>query len=67
MSRPEDLDGAPQVEHEEDDRFVLHLLQAAEDDEQNDVPTCHLQHHRAQSFYSTLKIKIWCDSSKAEL
>lgn len=46
-SAPEDLDGAPQVEHEEDDRFVLHLFQTAEDDEQNDVPAGHLQHHTA--------------------
>lgn len=43
MSSPEDLHGAPQVEHHEDDRLVLHLLQAAEDDEQNDVPAGQLQ------------------------
>lgn len=48
VSSPEDLDGAPQVEHEEDDRFVLHLFQTAEDDEQNDVPAGHLQRPRAE-------------------
>lgn len=48
VSSPEDLYGAPQVEHEEDDRFVLHLFQTAEDDEQNDVPAGHLQRPRAE-------------------
>lgn len=48
MSSPEDLHGAPQVEHHEDDRLVLHLLQAAEDDEQNDVPAAQLQRPRAE-------------------
>lgn len=47
--RPEDLNGAPQVEDEEHHRFVLHLLQAAEDDEQNDVPSCHLKPSRPVS------------------
>lgn len=48
MSSPEDLHGAPQVEHHEDDGLVLHLLQAAEDDEQNDVPGGQLQRPRAE-------------------
>lgn len=42
MSSPEDLNGAPQVEDEEDNGSVLHLLQAAEDHEQDDVPAGHL-------------------------
>lgn len=48
MSSPEDLHGAPQVEHHEDDGLVLHLLQAAEDDEQDDVPAGQLQRPRAE-------------------
>lgn len=43
VSSPEDLNGAPEVEHEEDDRLVLHLLQTTEDHEENDVPAGHLQ------------------------
>lgn len=42
VSSPEDLDGAPQVEDEEDHRPVLHLLQAAENHEENHVPASHL-------------------------
>lgn len=42
-SSPEDLHGAPEVEDEEDDRPVLHLLQTAEDHEEEDVPAGHLQ------------------------
>lgn len=42
VSSPEDLDGAPQVEDEEDHRPVLHLLKAAEDHEENHVPASHL-------------------------
>lgn len=48
LSPPEDLDGAPQVEHEEDDGFVLHLFQAAEDDEEDDVPADHLRRQGAE-------------------
>lgn len=48
LSRPEDLDGAPRVEDEEDNSFVLHVFQTAEDDEKNDVPPCHLWQHRAE-------------------
>lgn len=43
VSSPEDLNGAPEVEDEEDHRPVLHLLQTTEDHEENDVPAGHLQ------------------------
>lgn len=44
VSSPEDLNGAPQVEHKEDNGPVLHLLQTTEDHKQNHVPASHLQH-----------------------
>lgn len=54
MSSPEDLDGAPQVEHEEDHGFVLHVFQTAEDNEQDDVPAGHLQPERTDQNWSIL-------------
>ena len=39
---PEDLDGAPQVEHKEHHRLALHLLQTTEDDKENNVSARHL-------------------------
>lgn len=42
VSLPEDLSSAPEVEHKEDNRPVLHLLQTTEDHEENDVPAGHL-------------------------
>lgn len=44
VSSPEDLNGAPQVEHEEDNGPVLHVFQTTEDHEQNYIPASHLQH-----------------------
>lgn len=57
VSSPEDLNGAPEVEHEEDNRPVLHLLQTAEDHEENDVPAGHLQGEEAEKLSIALDFK----------
>lgn len=40
---PHNLNGAPQIEDEEHDRLVVHLLQASEDNEENKIPSHNLQ------------------------
>lgn len=54
VSSPEDLNGAPQVEHKEDNGPVLHLLQTTEDHKQNHVPAGHLQHEMIDSIVMIL-------------
>lgn len=44
---PEDLNGAPQVEHKKDNRPVLHFLQASKNDKQDHVPPCNLSISKA--------------------
>ena len=46
---PEDLDGAPQVEHKEHHGLALHLLQTAEDDKENNVSARHLWKGRREA------------------
>lgn len=61
LSGPEDLDGAPQVEDEEDNRFVLHLFQTAEDNKENDVSPCHLhitEHNKERSQINHTRVQM---------
>ena len=59
--RPEDLDGAPQVEHKEDHRLALHLLQTTKDDEENYVSARHLLRDRKETLEvnNTIIINIY--------
>lgn len=42
---PHNLDGAPQIENKEHNCFVVHFLQATENDEEDEIPSNHLEKH----------------------
>lgn len=42
---PDNLNGAPQIENKERNWFVLHFLQATKNDEEDKIPSKHLEEH----------------------
>ena len=43
LDSPKYLNSAPRIEHKEDHGFVMHLLQAPNDDEEDEIPPNHLE------------------------
>ena len=43
LNSPKYLNSAPGIEHKEDHGFVMHLLQAPKDDEEDEIPPNHLE------------------------
>lgn len=54
---PKNLNSAPQIENEEDNWLVVHLLQATKNDEENKIPSDHLMHKQKLQTYKLLFVQ----------